>query len=102
MKNLFTAFAFSGLLLSGCNSFYTEREYISDCNFCKKVDYFERSSYKTAYFTNTSKNKYLEVTFKKEEENLFIKIKPGETIEICFNCSRQPPEVVGEREITND
>jgi hypothetical protein len=52
--------------------------------------------------TQTSPDKYLEVTFKNGEENIFKKIKPGETIEICAYCNKQPPVIVREREITNE
>jgi hypothetical protein len=102
MKNLFTALVFSGLLLSGCNSFNTVMDSVSSCGQCDYVHSWAQSSYKTAYYTNTSKNKYLEVTFKKGEETFFKKIKPGETIKRCVECGDAPPKVVGEREITNE
>jgi hypothetical protein len=72
---------------------------ITPCGYCSP--YIE-PKFKTAHYTNTSSDKYLEVTFKDEEQNIFEKIKPGETITICVFCDKQPPVVVGEREITND
>lgn len=101
MKKLFTAFAFSGLLLAGCNSFYTKTE-VTTCGECAYVDYWDQSGYKTIYYTNTSPDKYLEVTLKDGKESTFIKIKPGETIKHCAKCGESAPEVVGEREITNN
>lgn len=100
MKKLFTAFAFSGLLLAGCNSFNTVMDKVSPCGECSYI--VGTHNYLTAYYTNTSPDKYLEVTFKDGEENIFKKIKPGETIDICASCDKQPPVVVGEREITNE
>jgi hypothetical protein len=102
MKTLFTAFAFSVLLLSGCNSFNTVMDKVTPCGYCNYENRSYGPDYITAYYTNTSPNKYLEVTFKNGEENIFKKIKPGETIEICAYCNKQPPVVVREREITNE
>jgi hypothetical protein len=57
---------------------------------------------KRAFYTNTSANKYFEVTFKRGEGNEFRKVKPGETISITIDCSENPPKVVGEREISEN
>jgi hypothetical protein len=57
---------------------------------------------KRVFYTNTSANKYFEVTFKRGEGNEFRKVKPGETISITIDCSENPPKVVGEREISEN
>lgn len=98
MKNLFTAFAFSGLLLSGCNSFNTVL--VEEEKECKPCCYDCQEKCKSISYMNTSKTKYLEVTFKNSDRDVFRKLKPGETTYIRINCEQQAPEVVGEREIT--
>lgn len=100
MKNLFTALAFSGLLLSGCNSFNTVL--VKEEKECEPCCYDCEQQCKNIGYMNTSKNKYLEVTFKISSYDVFRKLKPGETTNIRISCEDPIPVVVGEREITNE
>lgn len=86
-------------LLTSCNSFDTIIE--NESSKCYPGVYGPEL-YKKAYFTNTSKSRFLEVTIKAEGGGTAIKqLRPGERKYVEIGCSTKV-SIVGEREITDN